>query len=267
MDANGAKNVQKYMYMLSNRADGGMGSGNWGHAGRLGIVGGSSGKGQGSGIANRLETPDGKYTGLAGAYKENAKRDKEAAKAAAGGSDKTAGQKLAASIKFPEDTWNEGANVKALTKSLGKVRELASDADAKDAFAEPKYGHDTETENKAASVIKQFPKEWVRGAIENGGKVDLAGSPKKSVYTEVGKTKMLTVGGTPMAMTGAVAGWLVSNNPFLKSYAAKLGANGKQQLINGIAMTYARPSAYGYVSAYLPNLTMETVYELLAAGK
>lgn len=55
------------------RLDGGPGSGNWGHAGRPGIKGGS---GAGGGVAYRLTTPTGGYTGLVGAYKENVARNK-----------------------------------------------------------------------------------------------------------------------------------------------------------------------------------------------
>ncbi len=54
--------------------DGGPGSGNWGHKGRPGIRGGS---GPGGGVAYRLNTPSGGYTGLVGAYKENEARNKE----------------------------------------------------------------------------------------------------------------------------------------------------------------------------------------------
>lgn len=53
--------------------DGGPGSGNWGHSGRPGIRGGS---GPGGGVAYRLNTPSGGYTGLVGAYKENEARNK-----------------------------------------------------------------------------------------------------------------------------------------------------------------------------------------------
>lgn len=53
--------------------DGGPGSGNWGHQGRPGIRGGSS---SGGGVAYRLNTPSGGYTGLVGAYKENEARNK-----------------------------------------------------------------------------------------------------------------------------------------------------------------------------------------------
>ena len=57
---------RRYMEHL----DGGAGSGNWGHSGRPGYRGGS---GAGGGVAYRLTTPSGEYTGLVGAYKENEK--------------------------------------------------------------------------------------------------------------------------------------------------------------------------------------------------
>ena len=53
--------------------DGGPGSGHWGHSGRPGEVGGSA---EGGGVAFRLTTPSGGFTGLSGAYKENVKRSK-----------------------------------------------------------------------------------------------------------------------------------------------------------------------------------------------
>ena len=49
--------------------DGGKGSGNWGHAGRPGVPGGSA---KGGGKAYRLTKPDGGFTGLGWAYKANA---------------------------------------------------------------------------------------------------------------------------------------------------------------------------------------------------
>lgn len=61
-DSSDMADVQKW-YL-----DGGPGSGNWGHQGRPGIKGGS---GPGGGVAYRLNTPSGGYTGLVGAYKEN----------------------------------------------------------------------------------------------------------------------------------------------------------------------------------------------------
>ncbi len=67
-DASDIAEVQKW-YL-----DGGPGSGNWGHAGRPGIRGGS---GAGGGVAYRLNTPYGGYTGLVGAYKENEARNKQ----------------------------------------------------------------------------------------------------------------------------------------------------------------------------------------------
>lgn len=53
--------------------DGGAGSGNRGHAGRPGQRGGS---GSGGGKANRLSTPEGGFTSMSQAYKENKQRDK-----------------------------------------------------------------------------------------------------------------------------------------------------------------------------------------------
>ena len=53
--------------------DGGPGSGHWGHAGRPGEIGGST---EGGGVAFRLTTPSGGFTGLNGAYKENEKHNK-----------------------------------------------------------------------------------------------------------------------------------------------------------------------------------------------
>ncbi len=67
-DASDMAEVQKW-YL-----DGGPGSGNWGHKGRPGIRGGS---GAGGGVAYRLNTPYGGYTGLVGAYKENEARNKQ----------------------------------------------------------------------------------------------------------------------------------------------------------------------------------------------
>lgn len=61
-DSSDMADVQKW-YL-----DGGPGSGNWGHKGRPGIKGGS---GPGGGVAYRLNTPSGGYTGLVRAYKEN----------------------------------------------------------------------------------------------------------------------------------------------------------------------------------------------------
>lgn len=54
--------------------DGGPGSGNWGHAGRPGKLGGS-GKGTG-GKQHRLSTPSGGFTSRAQAEKENRQRSK-----------------------------------------------------------------------------------------------------------------------------------------------------------------------------------------------
>lgn len=91
------------------RLDGGPGSGNWGHAGRPGIRGGS---GAGGGAAYRLTTPTGGYTGLVGAYKENKQRDKN--KTAVGGSEPA---------KKEEPEKKQEAKVSAFTKSLksGKI--------------------------------------------------------------------------------------------------------------------------------------------------
>lgn len=51
----------------SGREDGGPGSGNWGHAGRPGQIGGSASKesGMSGSVANRYKTPDGGYTSFA----------------------------------------------------------------------------------------------------------------------------------------------------------------------------------------------------------
>lgn len=54
--------------------DGGAGSGNWGHSGRKGQIGGS--KGGTGGKQHRLSTPSGGYTSMSQAYKENEKRSK-----------------------------------------------------------------------------------------------------------------------------------------------------------------------------------------------
>lgn len=59
---------------MESRLDGSIGSGNWGHAGRPGEVGGSQ---EGGGVPFRLSTPQGGFTSLNNAYKENEKRNKE----------------------------------------------------------------------------------------------------------------------------------------------------------------------------------------------
>lgn len=75
-------------YGSDGREDGGQGSGNWGHAGRPGIVGGSA---AGGGKPYRLPTPDGGYTSMAQAKKENAEREKRHGKEPeASGTGKTA---------------------------------------------------------------------------------------------------------------------------------------------------------------------------------
>lgn len=130
------------------RLDGGPGSGNWGHAGRPGIRGGS---GAGGGAAYRLTTPSGGYTGLVGAYKENKQRDKD--KTVVGGSEPA---------KKEEPEKKQEPKVSAFTKSLKSGKITLEDV-------EKAEKGDTVAWNggaKPMNLIKVDDDTWV--SIENG---------------------------------------------------------------------------------------------------
>lgn len=67
-EQNTQQNDSASIPMIRIQLDGGSGSGNWGHVGRPGKIGGS---GKGGGAQNRLQTPSGGFTSRAQAEKEN----------------------------------------------------------------------------------------------------------------------------------------------------------------------------------------------------
>lgn len=69
-------NVDAFREALETAEDGGEGSGNWGHEGRLGEVGGSS---KGGGVQNRITTENGHYTSFSKKKKAAAKQHKATA--------------------------------------------------------------------------------------------------------------------------------------------------------------------------------------------
>lgn len=90
--------LQFFLKQIGMHADGGPGSGNWGHSSVKGVRGGSA---PGGGKANRLGTKEGGYTSEAKAWAENKKKNKQSA-ASGGGSSSTSGLKKALESGNPE---------------------------------------------------------------------------------------------------------------------------------------------------------------------
>lgn len=128
--------------------DGGPGSGNWGHEGRPGKVGGS---GKGGGIANRLSTPSGGFTSRSQAEKENRQRNKSLSGGSTGTEKKGSSEKKSQPSNKPpkvesktlEQMTREGRTDKELFISMRKRQGvkykdgLAEDRDY-DSFENPK---------------------------------------------------------------------------------------------------------------------------------
>lgn len=195
---------RRYMEHL----DGGAGSGNWGHSGRPGLRGGS---GAGGGVAYRLTTPNGEYTGLVGAYKENKQREKN--KTVTGGHEPAKKQepKVSAFTKTlksggirPEDVekaekgdtvvWSGGANPINLVKvddDTWVSIENGSTFTNKDVQTRIKYGHESDFAESKYSGLSQ--NEKVNSAFSSSKDVDdvqasasqnISDLPVGSIYTD-----------------------------------------------------------------------------------
>ena len=124
-------------YALNGRNDGSSGSGNWGHIGRPGKLGGSAPDG---GIANRTGS---KESGYSSAAKERAKAKLEAKKSGASGvGGSGSGQSGANKEKsrYASKEEYQAAKAKAKSDFTEKVKQIDQDCEKESAAIHDKYG-------------------------------------------------------------------------------------------------------------------------------